>query len=157
MWHEHGQSQESLRLGLGAEISQITRRWGEVVADEGKHWPEARTCRASHVRPRSVNLISQSTREPLKASEQESGMPTDGAEGCLGGMEAGKEPVVSSCRAIPPERRYQVPSGESMNVLEIAARVFHEASAAIIPRCQLAIGQEGRALGTAPFRCPSPT
>lgn len=69
MWHEHGQSQGSPRLGFGAETSQITRRWGEVVADEDERWPEARSCRASHVKPRSVNLISQSTREPLKTSE----------------------------------------------------------------------------------------
>lgn len=40
-----------------------------MIADEDEHWPEAKSCRASHVRPRSVNLISQSTREPLKTSE----------------------------------------------------------------------------------------
>ena len=50
-----------------------------------------------------------------------------------------------------------MPSGESTNVLEIMARVFHEAQAAIISRCQLATGQEGRAPRIAPFWCPSPT
>lgn len=50
-----------------------------------------------------------------------------------------------------------MPSGESMNVLEIMAWVFPEISAAITSRCQLAMGQEGRALRTAHFRCSSPT
>lgn len=63
-----------------------------MVADEGKHGPGVRSCRASNVRPGSVNLISQSTREPLKASEQESGMPTDGREVLR--RHGGKEPVV---------------------------------------------------------------
>ena len=48
---------------------------GKVVADEGKHWPGARFCRASNARLRRVDLISYSTREPLKAFDKESGMP----------------------------------------------------------------------------------
>lgn len=73
-----------------------------MVADEDEHWPEAKSRRASHVRPRSVNLISQSTREPLKTSEHSSSMHTDCTERDLEGMEAGKEPIVSSCRDITP-------------------------------------------------------
>lgn len=52
-----------------------------MVADEGKHWPGARSP-GSNVRLRSVNLTSQSTREPPGASEQDSGMPTDHTDRC---------------------------------------------------------------------------
>lgn len=36
-------------------------------------------------------------------------------------MEAGEEAIVLSCGYIDPEMRYQMPSGNRMNVLEIMA------------------------------------
>lgn len=72
-------------------------------------------------------MISQSTREPLKASEQEGGdMPRAGpqmVQRCAqaGGMQAAEQPVVLACGTLSPPEDMQVPSGDRMDVLEIMA------------------------------------